>query len=56
MIGEDLAGTFDSEFGGISPAGRPRLPVRLVVSLHYLKNGFNLSDEALVERWAENVQ
>jgi IS5 family transposase len=57
VIGEDLAGAFEGEFGGgISPAGRPRLPVRLMVSLLYLKNSFNLSDEELVERWAENVQ
>jgi len=55
--GEDLAGSFEGEFaGGISPAGRPRLPVRLMISLLYLKNSFNLSDEELVERWAENVQ
>ena len=33
-----------------------RLPVRLMASLLYLKNSFNLSDEELVERWAENVQ
>lgn len=57
VIGEDLAGAFEGEFGGgVSPAGRPRLPVRLMVSLLYLKNSFNLSDEELVERWAENVQ
>ena len=57
VIGDDLAGAFEGEFGGgISPAGRPRLPVRLMVSLLYLKNSFNLSDEELVERWAENVQ
>jgi transposase, IS5 family len=57
MKGEDLAGAFDGEFGGgISPAGRPRLPIRLMASLLYLKNSFNLSDEELVERWAENVQ
>jgi len=56
IAGEDLAGTFAGEFGGgISPAGRPRLPVRLMASLLYLKNSFNLSDEELVERWAENV-
>ena len=55
--GVDLAGAFEGEFGGgISPAGRPRLPIRLMVSLLYLKNSFNLSDEELVERWAENVQ
>jgi len=40
---------------GISAAGRPRLPIRLMVSLLYLKHAFNLSDEALVERWSENV-
>lgn len=55
--GQDLAGEFAGEFGGgVSPAGRPRLPVRLMASLLYLKNSFNLSDEELVERWAENVQ
>ena len=41
---------------GVSAAGRPRLPIRLMVSLLYLKHAFNLSDEELVERWAENVQ
>jgi transposase, IS5 family len=57
LRGEDLLGAYDVEFGGgVSPAGRPRLPVRLMVSLLYLKNSFNLSDEELVERWAENVQ
>ena len=55
--GEDLLGSFDVEFGGgVSPAGRPRLPIRLMTSLLYLKNSFDLSDEELVERWAENVQ
>jgi IS5 family transposase len=57
VAGTDLVGAFDGEFGGgVSPAGRPRLPIRLMVSLLYLKNSFNLSDEELVERWAENVQ
>ena len=41
--------------GGVSAAGRPRLNVRLMVALLYLKNAFNLSDEALCERWSENV-
>ena len=54
--GQDLLGGFEVEFGGgVSPAGRPRLPIRLMASLLYLKNSFNLSDEELVERWAENV-
>jgi len=57
VINQDLLGVAELEFGaGISPAGRPRLPVRLMVSLMYLKNSMNLSDEELVERWAENVQ
>jgi transposase, IS5 family len=52
----DLLGAHEVEFGnGISPAGLPRLPIRLMASLQYLKNAFNLSDEELVERWSENV-
>lgn len=55
--GKDLLGAYDVEFGGgVSPAGRPRLPIRLMASPLYLKNSFNLSDVELVERWAENVQ
>ena len=57
VVGQDLAGDFDGECGGgVSAAGRPRLSVRLMASLLYLKNSFNLSDEELVQRWAENVQ
>ena len=41
--------------GGVSVAGRPRLDLRLMVSLLYLKNAFNLGDEALCDRWSENV-
>lgn len=41
--------------GGVSRAGRPRLPIRLMVSLLYLKHAFNESDESVVERWSENV-
>ena len=41
---------------GVSAAGRPRLSIRLMASLLYPKHAFNLSDEELVERWAENVQ
>ena len=40
---------------GRSNAGRPRLPIRLMTSLLYLKHSFNLSDEELVQRWSENV-
>ena len=41
--------------GGVSAAGRPRLSIRLMASLLYLKHAFDLSDEALVERWAQDV-
>ena len=41
--------------GGVSNAGRPRLPMRLMVSLLYLKHTYNLSDEELVVAWSENV-
>jgi IS5 family transposase len=41
---------------GVSAAGRPRLPIRLMVALLYLKHAFNLSDEELVARWSENVE
>jgi hypothetical protein len=38
---------------GLSNAGRPRLPFRLMVSLLYLKHAYNESDEGLVDRWSE---
>lgn len=40
---------------GVSNAGRPRLPIRLMVALLYLKHAYNESDESLVERWAQDV-
>ena len=40
---------------GVSNAGRPKLPIRLMASLLYLKQSCNLSDEELVVRWSENV-
>ncbi len=40
---------------GVAAAGRRRLPTRLMASLLYLKHAYKLSDEELVERWAENV-
>jgi IS5 family transposase len=52
----DLFGTTVQIAGcGVSAAGRPRLSIRLMASLLYLKHAYNLSDEELVERWAENV-
>jgi len=35
----------------VSNAGRPRVPLRIMISLLYLKHAFNKSDEGVVERW-----
>lgn len=35
--------------------GRPALPIRLMVALLILKHLRNLSDESMVEQWAENA-
>lgn len=45
-----------TEFGPLyaEGKGRPGIAIRLMVGLHYLKHAFNLSDEAVVERWIEN--
>ena len=52
----DLFGTTAEIAGaGTSAAGRPRLPIRLMVSLLYLKHAYALSDDAVVERWAQDV-
>lgn len=47
---------FDIEFGSlyVENFGRPGLPIRLLVGLHYLKHAYNVSDEAVVERFLEN--
>lgn len=46
---------FEAAFGRFyKPVGRPALPTRLMVGLCYLKHAFDLSDEALIERWCEN--
>lgn len=56
IANSDLFGTSLQIAGaGISAAGRPRLPIRLMAALLYLKHAFNLSDEELVTRWSENV-
>lgn len=50
----DLFGPTVAVVGGaISNAGRPRLPMRLMISLLYLKHTFNESDEGVCERWSE---
>ena len=53
---EDLFGATAQVAGGsVSNAGRPRRSLRLMMALTLLKNSFDLSDEELVARFAENV-
>lgn len=48
-------GTVEERFGALySEEGRPGIPIRLMVGLHYLKHAFNESDETVVDRWVEN--
>ena len=56
MAGSDLFDpTLEIAGAGVSAAGRPRLSIRLMAALLYLKHAFNLSDEDVVARWAETV-
>lgn len=54
---ETIDGLFGTEVvdGEVGRGGRPRMPIRLLIGLLYLKNSFDLGDEGLVQRWAENV-
>lgn len=47
---------FEKEFGEFysEGMGRPALPIRLLVGLHYLKSAYNLSDESVVDAFLEN--
>ena len=47
---------FEQAFGStyVEDVGRPGIPTRLMVGLHYLKHTFNESDETVVERFLEN--
>ena len=46
---------FNQAFGRFyRPLGRPAKPTRVMVGLSYLQHTFNLSDEAVVQRWIEN--
>jgi IS5 family transposase len=47
---------FEVELGPLyaEATGRPGLPTRLMVGLHYLKYLFDESDESVVEKWVEN--
>ena len=47
---------FEAELGPLyaEATGRPGLPTRLMVGLHYLKYLFDESDESVVGKWVEN--
>ena len=47
----DLFGEQVQRSERLSQAGRPRVPLRIMISLLYLKHAFNESDEGVVERW-----
>jgi len=46
----------EGKFGAVytDEPGRPALPTRLMAGLAILKHSYNLSDEALCQRWVEN--
>lgn len=48
--------SFEEKFGRVVKAsgGRPALPTRLMVGLHYLKALYDESDETVVAKWVEN--
>ena len=47
---------FEQEFGCnyVESIGRPGIPIRLMVCLHYLKHAYNESDESVVSKFLEN--
>ena len=47
---------FEKEFGPlyVEKMGRPGLPIRLLVGLHYLKHAYTVSDESVVDQFLEN--
>lgn len=49
----DLFGEAPAPAARSSNAGRPRVPLRIMIALLYLKHAFNESDEGVVERWGE---
>lgn len=49
----DLFGEQVQRTGVSSNAGRPRVPLRIMIALLYLKHAFTESDEGVVERWGE---
>ena len=52
VAGSDLFGTTLEIAGvGVSAAGRPCQPIRLMAAVLYFRHAFNLCDEELVVRW-----
>jgi len=49
----DIFGEAPVVIGRKSNAGRPRVALRIMIALLYLKHAFNESDEGVVERWGE---
>lgn len=49
----DLFGEQATRVAPRSNAGRPRVPLRIMIALLYLKHAFNESDEGVVARWAD---
>ena len=49
----DLFGEQVQRAAVASNAGRPRVPLRIMIALLYLKHAFNESDEGVVARWAD---
>ena len=49
----DLFGEQVQRAPATNNAGRPRVPLRIMIALLYLKHAFNESDEGVVERWGE---
>lgn len=47
---------FEKGYGSFyhEKVGRPALPIRLLVGLHYLKHTYDVSDEGVVEQFLEN--
>jgi len=47
---------FEKEYGAtyVAHTGRPGIPIRIMVALHYLKYTFNLSDERTIITFIEN--
>jgi IS5 family transposase len=53
LPGMDLFGEQIQMTAVKSHAGRPRVPLRTMIALLYLKHAFNESDEGVVQRWSE---